>query len=240
MLAQTILSPNEHKDICVITTRGEKYGENVNTVPVIADELRSLVTEYPVCLLKDPNTGRFALHALTGFDAGENLFLEGDIWQASYVPLHILRQPFMIGIKDKEGAEPTPDNTVVTIQLEHKRVTDKGGEALFDKEGNATNYLNKTSELLAALLQGLPRTSSFVDALVKEELVEQMQLNVKLKNGEQKSFQGFYSINEDKLSELKGDVLEKFHSLGYLQACHMLIASFGNIQKLINKKNASL
>ncbi|MFC3120318.1 SapC family protein [Agaribacter flavus] len=240
MLAQTLLNPKEHKNLKVITSRGEKYGENVNTIPVIADELRSLVTEYPVCILKDPNTGQFALHALTGFDAGENLMLEGDTWHASYVPLHVLRQPFMIGIRDKEGSKPTPDNTVVTIQLEHKRVTDEGGEALFDEDGNATDYLKKTTNLLGALLQGLTTTSTFLDALVKEELLEQLQLTVNLKNGDKKNFQGFYGINEEKLASLKGEALEKFHSLGYLQACHMLIASFGNIQKLIKLKNASL
>ena len=232
-----MLNPDEHKDIRVIASRGEKYGENINTVPVIADELRSLVIEYPICFLKDPNTGQFGLFALTGLEPGQNLYLQGDQWKANYLPLHIRRQPFLTGITGKAGEHPNPDNTVVTIQLQHKRVTEKGGEAIFDEQGNATDYLRNVSNILANLIQGLPKTESFIQALLAQGLLEQLQLNVTLANGEQKTLQGFYGINENKLASLKGADLENFFSKGYLQACYMIIASVGHIQKLINWQN---
>lgn len=232
-----MLDPTEHKNIRVIASRGEKFGEDVNTIAVIADELRSLVTEYPVCFLKDPNTGRFGLYALTGIESGKNLYLDNDQWNANYLPLNIRRQPFLMGVTGDAGAQPGPKNTVVTIQLEHKRVTEEGGLALFDDQGNATDYLKNISGLLANLLQGLPKTESFIDALIEQSLVEQLQLKVPLANGEQKTFQGFYGINEQKLASLKGDMLESFYSKGYIQACYMIIASLGHIQKLVNWQN---
>jgi hypothetical protein len=233
-----MLNPEEHKNIHVITSRGEQFGENINTIPVIADELRALAIEYPVCFLKDPNTGRFGLYALTGLEPGQNLYLQNDQWNANYLPLHIRRQPFLMGLTGDAGEQPNPSNTVVTIQLEHKRVTEKGGEALFDEQGNATDFLKKTSGLLANLIHGLPKTDSFIDALIEQGLVEQLQLKVTLAKGEQKSLQGLYGINEESLAAIKGDLLESFYSKGYIQACHMIMASFGHIQKLINWENA--
>ena len=74
----TILDKNKHRDLRVITDRGAEFGENTHLVPVIAEELHTLILEYPVCLLKNDDTGQFGLHALLGFEAGENLFLTGD------------------------------------------------------------------------------------------------------------------------------------------------------------------
>lgn len=229
-----MLNPEEHKDIRVIASRGEKFGENVHTIAVVADELRSLVTEYPVCFLKDPSTGRFGLYALTGLEPGQNLYLCNDQWNANYLPLHIRRQPFMMGVTGDTGAQPNPTNTVVTIQLGHKRVTEEGGEALFDDSGNATEYLKGISSSLANLLTGLPKTESFIDDLLQQGLVEQLQLKITLANGTQKSLQGLYGIDEKKLAAMKGDILESFFSKGYIQACYMIIASLGHIQKLID------
>ncbi len=232
-----MLDPVEHKNVTVITSRGEKFGEKTNIVPVIADELRSLVTEYSVCFLKDPNTGRFGLYALTGLEPGTNLYLKNDQWQASYLPLHVRRQPFLMGITGNENEKPTRDNTVVTIQLEHKRVTEEGGERLFDEQGNATEYLKSITAILGRLLQGLPKTDAFVDALIEHSLIEQLQLKVTMSDGNQKNLQGFYGINEEKLAALRGQTLEDFFSKGYIQACHMLITSIGHIQKLVHWEN---
>ena len=98
------LNNKTHRDLRVITSRGAGFGENIHIVPVIADELGNLVLDYPVCLIKDPETGRFKMSALLGFDPGENLYLEGDRWNALYVPLHVQRQPFMVGYSAPGGA----------------------------------------------------------------------------------------------------------------------------------------
>ena len=237
MSTYTMLNPEDHKHLRVIATRGALFGENVNTIPVIADELRSLVIEYPVCLLKDPNTGKFSLFALSGLEPGNNLYLEGEQWNANYLPLHIRRQPFLMGITGEEGTQPNPDNTVVTIDLENDRVTKEGGIALFDEQGNATDFLKNISGILAKLFQGFPKTDAFIEALTQHDLIEQLKLTVTSPDGEQKSLQGLYNINEQKLAAMKGETLESFYSKGYIQACHMMVASLGHFQKLVNWQN---
>lgn len=232
-----VLDRNTHKNTRVITGRGEKYGESIHSVPVIAEELHQLVLEYPVCLIKDNDTGQFGLNALLGFEAGENLFLNEEKWNASYIPLHIRRQPFMVAVNDKAGAKPTKENTAITINMDNTRVQEKEGELLFDKEGNTTPYMNEINNLLASLVKGIMQTEVFINTLLEYELIEAVQLTVTLNNGEEKRFDGVYTIHEDNFQALSSDVLASFHTSGYLQACYMLKMSVGNIQKMIVLKN---
>lgn len=236
-MSNTIIDPIKHKDVKVIASRGTRYDEKINLVPVIAGELRSLVSEYFVCLLKDSNTGKFGLNALTGFEAGENLYLKRDSWRANYVPMQIRRQPFFMGITGEPGTQALPGNTVLTIQLDSKRVTDEGGEALFNELGEATEYLKSASALMANILQGHQSTTAFIDTLIEHKLIEPLKLQLTLANCEKKAFQGFYGIHEENLAALEGDLLERFHKNGYMQACYMIIASIGQIQKLVAWKN---
>ncbi|GGA81529.1 peptidase [Neiella marina] len=229
----TPLDPASHQDIRVITDRGADYGENIHLVPVVADELRQLVLEYPVCLLKDPNTGQFGMHALLGFEPGNNLFLQAERWQANYIPLHIRRQPFMVAVNGPTGTPATPENTVVTIDMNHPRVTQTGGESLFSAEGEPSEYTRQISSLLAGLIPAVIRTERFVEALVQHQLIEAVQFTVNLADGSKQSFGGLYTINEEALAQLSEQQVMEFHQQGYFQACHLLLASIGNIQKLV-------
>jgi hypothetical protein len=235
-----ILDKNKHKNTRILTERGAEFGENVHLIPVIADELEKLVLEYPVCLIKDNDTGQFGLHALLGFEVNENLFLQGNEWQASYVPLHIKRQPFMVGVNAKHGEQPTPENTIITINTANARVQELSGEAIFDDKGNATPFMQEMNNLLSNLMNGIIRTEAFIQKLSEHNLIESIQLTVNFIGSEEKRFDGIYTINEENLQQLSADVLEELNNKGYLQACYLLRASIGHVQKLISLKRKQL
>jgi len=236
----TILDRDKHKNIRIHTGFGAKYGENIHIVPVIAEELHQLVLEYPVCLIKDNTTGQFGLNALLGFEVGENLFLENTQWHANYIPLHIRRQPFMVAVNDKTNAALTPENTVITINMDNTRVQEKEGELLFDSQGNTTPYMNNMNTLLSTLVKGIIQTDAFINTMAEYDLIEAVQLTVTMPNNEEKRFDGIYTINADKLRTLSPQMLSDLHGKGYLQACYLLMASMGHVQKLIMLKRKML
>lgn len=225
----TMLSAEKHKNLRICTAYSEEYGDNAHTIPVILSELKALCIEYPICVLKDQSTGQFGLYVLTGFDKGENLFLKGNQWSCNYVPLNVVRQPFSVGMnKDK--------STFVAIQLDHKRVSYGDGEQVFDEHGNASPYLRQISDKLSVLYSGTEQTKAFISALLEHNLLVQQQLNIKPTDGEQKTFQGFYTINDEVLQNLTPDEMNKLNQMGFLRACFFMSASVGNIQKLISLK----
>ncbi|MCM2679983.1 SapC family protein [Echinimonas agarilytica] len=232
-----VVDSTAHKHTKINTQHGAEYGENIHYAPAVADELRHLALEYPVCFIKDSETGQFGMHAVFGFDPGENLFLKGNQWHANYVPMHIRRQPFMVGVKGPAGAQPTPENTVLTLNMSNARVQTVDGEPLFDAQGQATPYLQKVSQLAFDIVPAILRTEQFIKTLVANRLIEPIQLTITLKNGEETKFEGIYTINEEKLSQLSQEKVFEFHEKGYFQACYLILASFGNIQNLITLKS---
>jgi hypothetical protein len=240
MVDQVALNNNVHRDLRVITDRGAEYGENVHIIPVIADELPSLVLEYPACLMKNPDTGQFEMTALLGFEAGENLFLDDQGWNAVYIPIHVRRQPFLVGFSTDEKGQRGRGSGVIYIDQDSPRVQRDKGEALFDDNGNNTPFLDQVGNMLTGLIRGIESTKTFTEVLAEHDLIESAEVSITFANGEQRRYDGLYTINREKLNEMRGESLEMFHERGYLQACLLLMASMGNMAKLLRLKNLRL
>jgi hypothetical protein len=145
----------------------------------------------------------------------------------------VQRQPFLIATGGEDDNKPP----VVSLDLEHPRVSQDEGEALFDSDGQPSEFLNKKIALLDKLHRGLQHSVGFIDTLLQHELLEQITLDIVFNNGEKKSLQGFYSIAEERLYHLKGDVLESLNQAGYLQPVFMAVASLSRMRDLIDRRN---
>ncbi|MBH0075408.1 SapC family protein [Pseudoalteromonas sp. SWYJ118] len=233
MTNSVLLDKNTHKYTRIKTERGAQYGEVINYIPVVADELSQLALDYPVYFMKNNQTGQFELFALTGFDEGQNLFLQKDIWQATYVPLHIQRQPFKLGVGNRLSNNSEQTQLAVTINEQHPRVSNSEGVQLFDENSEPTAYLTNVSEQLIKLMNGGERTTAFINTLLKHDLIEAVQLNITQPNGKTQGYNGLYSIAADTLQQLSAETLNVLHSMGYIQACHLIICSSGHVQKLV-------
>jgi hypothetical protein len=89
-----LLNNIDHKDLKIITERSAALGDNVWYAVTFPAEFRNLQRHYPVFFIKNPNDGQFEAVAMFGVEDGENLFLDEYGWNASYIPLNIMRQPF--------------------------------------------------------------------------------------------------------------------------------------------------
>lgn len=234
MVNPVALHNKTHRNTRIITIRGAEFGENIHFVPVMGDELRHLVLDYLVCFMKDPETGQFSLFALLGFEPGENLYLRGEQWNASYVPLHIRRQPFLVA-RPPEGSS---GKAVISLDMDSARVQELSGEALFNEDGSNTPYLDQVIQVMSALIAGTDSTKAFIETVSGLDLIAPAQLNITFADGEQKRFEGLYNISEEKLHELTGDKLEQLHKRGFLEACTLMMASMGQVQRLIDLRNA--
>ncbi|MEW5249513.1 SapC family protein [Microbulbifer discodermiae] len=231
------LNSVDHSELRVITERSAAYGDDVWYALTFPLEFRSLQASYPIFFQKDARTGNFLCLALLGFTEGENLYLRDGRWDASYVPLAIRRQPFLIGRQTvfEEGREK--NQRVVHIDLENPRVNSDKGEALFLQHGGNSPYLDQVADMLEAIHQGLGQNEGFIAALLAHELLESFTLDITLDNGERNQLVGFYTINEDRLRQLDGETLAQLHSAGYLEAIFMAMASQSNVRRLMDEKN---
>lgn len=217
----------DHRDLKIATARGAAWGDDLMSAPTFPAEFRDIQSCYPIVFHVNASGGLQPL-ALFGFRPGQNLFLSDAGWDATYIPLAVERQPFLIG-RSADG-DPT-----VHIDLDHPRVGREQGEALFRTHGGTTEYLDHASSVLLALHEGLDAVPAFVDALQRHDLLESFVLDLELDDGAQHRLAGFQTIHEERLAKLDGDALARLHRDGHLAAIYMVIASLSNFRALIER-----
>ena len=230
-----VLSPETHHDTRVLTEPGKTRADMVQFAMTHPLEFRNIQACYPIFFSKSRDTGEFFPLALFGFEQGENLFIDQLQWHASYIPMMIERQPFLVGYQKTADDTPSP---LVSIDMSSPKVSENEGQRLFETTKQPTEYMKGIMSKLEALHHGHEHSKGFISALVDNDLLEPFTLDITLNNGTSNQLMGFYTINEHKLLELDGDTLSEFNQKAYLQPIYMAVASYARIKDLIDKKNA--
>ncbi|VUD41914.1 hypothetical protein TDB9533_00586 [Thalassocella blandensis] len=234
-MSNTVLLDNvTHKNLKIITRKSAAFGDNLPSVLTFPQEFRNIQTHYPICFQQDSQNGRYYAAALMGFEDNENVFLDQDHWDASYIPLMIERQPFFIGGKKTADGQETQ---VIYVDMDSPRISETEGEFVFMAQGGNSAYLDRISNILGAIHQGQEDSLNFFNALLEYELMEPFTLEVKLVDGSNNKLVGFQTINEEKLRALPAGVLETFSRNGILQQAYWVLASQSNFAALIQRKN---
>lgn len=240
MTKHVLLNNVEHKDLRVITRRAAQYGDDVMCALTFPAEFRNVQAHYPIFFRKAADSGQFQPFAMFGLRDGENLFLGEQGWDATYVPMTIERQPFLIGVQPGQPGTAAERQLVVHVDLDSPRISRTEGERVFLEYGGVSEYLQRVNGILSAIHAGIESTPPFVAALLELELLESFALDIRLADGTDHRVAGFYTINEERLAALDGGQLEALNRGGHLLPIFMVIASLSNIRALIERKNRRL
>lgn len=225
-----------HKDVKILTEQHPRFGDVHSYATLVPSEIESAQVDYPIVFRKNSQSGKLETIVLLGLEQEENLFLDDDGWHAHYIPLSIQRRPFMIGFQLQDGVE----NPVVHIDMDSPRINTDEGESIFMPHGGQSGFLQDISSVLNALHEGHQALSVFVKVLTDLELIEAVDLSITLNNGEKISVEDLFTIHQEKLEALSGDALHKLNQQGFLKSIYMMIASLGNLSKVIELKNSRL
>lgn len=224
------LDPGLHLALRVHPGHGLAPEDHANICPVVTAEFSALVTDYPVFLAQEAETGAFNAVVLMGFDEGENLFLDGGGWLAGHKPLNLQRQPFY--------AHDSGNGTALYVDLDSPRAGTRG-ERLFDDDGQPSPYLDHVRSVLAELLAGLETTRAFIARLLDLNLVEQARLAFPFEDGERR-LDGLYSLRPGGLDDLPDDVALSLLRAGDIELMHLMAASLGHLPALARRRQARL
>ena len=237
MAKYELLNNVDHKDLRVKTQRSAELGDSLWYVPTFPAEFKNLQRNYPIFFVKNPDPGKFQAVAVFGFEERENLFLDENGWNASYIPLSVMRQPFLIGVQKARQDNVSGTQLVVSVDMDSPRVSTNEGEPVFLEHGGSSEYLEQVTSILKVIHEGFERSASFADVLLGMDLLESFVLDVELDDGSTHNLTGFYTINEASLAGLEGTDLVVLNNNGYLEAIFMVIASMSNLPDLVERKN---
>lgn len=220
-----------HANLRLHPGSGAQFGDAVNQALLFASEFEAAQREYPILFRKDED-GTLQALAILGLDRDENLFLEGEVWTANYVPAMLRRGPFLIGIA--QSGEP-----VIHIDLAHPRIAAAGGagDPLFLPHGGNAPALEAGLDALRAIHIGSEATPVMTALFSDLGLVEPIALQVQLSDTESFDFDGYYAITFERIGALDGTALARLNTAGLLDVAIFAASSLGNIAQLIKRKN---
>ena len=234
---RVVLDNVEHHALRVVP-RGSPELDRVNQTLIVPTEFGEAQREYPIFFRKDAE-GKFVAIALLGFDKGENLFLDGDRWNARYIPAAHRRGPFFLGVREAEELGDTRRELALHIDLDDPRVSETDGEPVFKPHGGNSAYLEYVMDALYTVHDGLRAAPAMFAAFDQLGLIQPVELNVEIGDGLTYSIPNFFTIGAEQFASLGGEALEQLHRSGFLAAALHVRSSLGNVERLIERKSRS-
>jgi len=235
-----MLNNEQHKMLKINTERSTAFGDDIMLTLTFPNEFFDIQAYYPIVFHKDKTTDKFSSYALLGLEDKENLFLNIDGWDCGYLPHTVKAQPFLIGYQNQEINGQIQKQRVIHLDIESPRVNEIEGEDIFTEFGQNTPFIEHMGALLGEIDQGIEESRSFIDVLVKYNLLEKINFDIELQDKSQNRLSGFYTINEEVLNKLLPDDITELSDKGFLKPIYMALASILNMSDLIKRKNKRL
>lgn len=239
MMTLEKLSSITHKHTKVSVHPNTDDIANIHMAHIVPQEYKNIAQHYPIFFAKDDETGQFNIVALLGLNVSENLFVNEGKWQNNYVPLQIQTMPFSLIEDSQELNGKLISKPALAIDMASNRVQNEHGEALF-AQGHATQYLQQQTTLLTQFIEGTKFNTEFIKALLAENLLESVNLDITFENGENLNLQGLYTINKEMLVQVDKTAQQEFENQGYVALITDIIASLRQVETLIARKNDKL
>lgn len=205
------LSSIDHSDWRARGLDRAEFLVDQHAVPLTSDEFVSASRFYPIVFSAGENPVPLAL---MGLNEGVNTFVdaEGKLINPVYVPAYIRRYPFLL-------ARLRPDVDELSLCFDPTSGAlgqfDEG-DALFDGDQPAEATKN-VLEFCQNFEEAGARTGLFIEELKKADLLMDGEVSIQPEGGSQPFiYRGFQMVDEEKLRELRGDVLRKMMQNGIL------------------------
>lgn len=221
------LNKDQHSTTKINNTNAFSHISGEHMLPVVVHEFVVAGAEFPIVFVK-ANEG-FQPVAMLGLAAQQNLFMQGNEWQALYVPRAVRNYPLVL-VKDK----PDGDRLMVALDEASERVSQAEGNPLFNEDGSESEFLTHRKQQMAEYLDMGVITRNFVEKLQSLELIKEQTLTLNI-NGTERRINGIFLIDEKKLNELSDETFLELRKSGYLTAIYAQLMSLQHTQKLVKR-----
>lgn len=205
------LSSGVHADWHTRRVDRAPFLATAHAIPVTVDEFALAQRHFPIVFSVGENPVPLAL---MGLNEGVNTFVDDDgmLLNDIYVPAYIRRYPFMLARLREDGDElslcfdPTTD---AIGQFEE-------GEPLF-VDGQISETTRGILEFCEQFEQAGQRTGAFMQELIEHKLLMDGEVTIQQEGSSQPYiYRGFQMVSEEKLRDLRGDVVRKMVQSGLL------------------------
>ncbi|HWV61035.1 MAG TPA: SapC family protein [Sphingopyxis sp.] len=205
------LSSVDHADFRARPLDSAEFLVGQHAIPLTSDEFVSACRFFPIVFSAGNNPVPLAL---MGLNEGINTFVddEGKLINPVYVPAYIRRYPFLL-------AKLQPNSEELSLCFDPT----SGALGKFDEgdvlfvDGQPSDQVHAVLEFCKNFEEAGQRTGMFMDELKKADLLMDGEVSIQQEgNDKPYVYRGFQMVDENKLRELRGDVLRKLMQNGIL------------------------
>ena len=205
------LSSVDHADFRARPLDSAEFLVGQHAIPLTSDEFVSACRFFPIVFSAGDNPVPLAL---MGLNEGINTFVDDDgkLVNPVYVPAYIRRYPFLL-------AKLQPNSEELSLCFDPT----SGALGKFDEgdvlfvDGQPSDQVKAVLEFCKNFEEAGQRTGMFMDELKKADLLMDGEVSIQQEgNDKPYVYRGFQMVDENKLRELRGDVLRKLMQNGIL------------------------
>lgn len=205
------LSSVDHADFRARPLDSAEFLVGQHAIPLTSDEFVSACRFFPIVFSAGDNPVPLAL---MGLNEGINTFVddEGKLINPVYVPAYIRRYPFLL-------AKLQPNSEELSLCFDPT----SGALGKFDEgdvlfvDGQPSDQTKAVLEFCKNFEEAGQRTGMFMEELKKADLLMDGEVSIQQEgNDKPYVYRGFQMVDENKLRELRGDVLRKLMQNGIL------------------------
>lgn len=226
------LNSQQHANWKTKSTDKATWLAGINSVPLTVEEFPQAQRNFPIIFTAGENPIPLAL---MGMNEGVNVFVDedGSVNTPIYIPAYARRYPFML-------ARLRPDAEELSLCVDP--TSDLVGEL---DEGNPLFNEGEPAEATKSMLQFCEnfeiagtKTGNFMAELKKHDLLMDGELNIEIGNGQPFNYRGFQMVNEEKLREVRGDVLRQWNQNGLLPLIYAHLFSLDLVRDIFGRQMA--
>ncbi len=220
----------KHRDLKLdLTARDLSTVNALNAFFVAGTEFSDACKEFPVVWVAAGTDAegkpQVAPIAVFGLQQGINLCIDANGWRTRYVPAVLRLYPFAL-------ARVAPTEMVVCVDESWPGFGTQG-QALFNDNGEPSEFTLNVQKQLEAFEQEVERTRLAGAVLVEKGLLRDMRFDATLPDGKKLTVDGFLTIDEDKLGKLSDAELVALNRNGLMGLIHAHQISLGNMARLV-------
>ncbi len=204
-----------------------------HAVPVTAEEFVHVGRFFPIVF---SSADQPVPLALMGLNEGVNTLVDdqGTLLQQAYMPAYVRRYPFMLA-----KLAPESEDLSLCFDPSSDLIGDfEDGNPLFEN-GEPTDQCKATLDFCKNFEEAGFRTQAFVDELGKHNLLMDGEVSIQQQGYEQPFiYRGFKMVDQEKLRDLRGDVLRTMNQNGMLALIFAHLFSLDHMSEVFAKQVA--
>jgi hypothetical protein len=225
------LNSRDHGSWHSRTTDSANWLVNQHAVPLTAEEFVHASRNFPIVFSVGDQPVPLAL---MGLNEGVNVFVgdDGKPTDSVYIPAYARRYPFLL-------AKLAPDSEELSLCFDP--TSDligefAEGEPMF-ADGQPTEVCKGTLDFCRNFEEAGMRTQAFIDELAKHDLLMDGEVAIQQQGLEQPFiYRGFKMVNQEKLREVRGDVLRTWNQNGLLALVFAHLFSLDLIREVFSRQ----